>query len=126
MSVYNQKVLPALSGMRQATVKNYREVTNNNGGYLEVIFKLQDREYLLNVFPGKGETAGRQINYITSAIRNQLGKAQEALSLLEVLELAKKTPINIWFEYSTEYGRMNVNFHAPNTIGEPDLDSVDA
>lgn len=126
MSVFNQKVLPALSGKQEAKVKSFREVTNAQGGYLEVIFKLQDRDYTLNIFPGHGATEGKQSNYITSAIRKQLGRANESLSLLEVLELAKKNPINIWFSYSQEYGRMNVNFHEPVVIGEADLDSVDA
>lgn len=126
MSVFNQKVLPALKGKHEAKVKSFREVTNANGGYLEVIFKLEDRDYTLNIFPGKGETAGRQVNYVTGAIRRQLGKDEESLSLLEVLELAKTTPINIWFSYSPEYQRMNVNFHEPISIGETDLDSVDA
>ncbi|NCC99825.1 MAG: hypothetical protein EOL95_09045 [Bacteroidia bacterium] len=107
-------------------MKSFREVTNAQGGYLEVIFKLQDRDYTLNIFPGKGETAGRQVNYVTGAIRKQLGKEEESLSLLEVLEIAKTNPINIWFSYSQEYGRMNVNFHEPVVIGETDLDSVDA
>lgn len=126
MSVFNQKVLPSLRGAHQATVKSYREVTNANGGYLEVIFKLEDRDYTLNVFPGKESTLGRQSNYITGAIRRQLGKDEEALTLFEVLDLAKKTPITIWFSYSPEYQRMNVNFHEPISIGSADLDSVDA
>lgn len=126
MSVFTNKVLPALKGKHEAKVKSFREVENAQGGYLEVIFKLQDRDYTLNIFPGRGDTTGRQVNYITGAIRRQLGKEQEALSLTEVLEIAKTTPINIWFSYSQEYGRMNVNFHEPVSIGEADLDSVDA
>jgi hypothetical protein len=126
MSVFNQKVLPALKGKHEAKVKSFREVTNAQGGYLEVIFKLEDRDYTLNIFPGKGETAGRQVNYVAGAIRKQLGKEEESLSLIEVLEMAKTKPINIWFSYSQEYGRMNVNFHEPIVIGETDLDSVDA
>lgn len=126
MSVFTTKVLPALKGKHEAKVKSFREVENAQGGYLEVIFELRDRDYTLNIFPGRGETAGRQVNYVTGAIRRQLGKEEEALSLVEVLEIAKTTPINIWFSYSQEYGRMNVNFHEPVSIGEADLDSVDA
>lgn len=126
MSVFTEKVLPALKGKHEAKVKSFREVENAQGGYLEVIFELEDRDYTLNIFPGRGETAGRQVNYVTGAIRRQLGKEEEALSLVEVLEIAKTTPINIWFSYSQEYQRMNVNFHEPVTIGEADLDSVDA
>lgn len=126
MNVFTKKLLPSLSGARQATVKSYREVTNANGGYLEVIFKLEDRDYTLNIFPGRGATEGRQADYITSAIRRQLGKGDKLLSLVEVLELARKTPITIWFSYSPEYQRMNVNFHEPVSIGSTDLDSVDA
>lgn len=126
MSVFDQKLLPSLEGKHEAKVKGFRKVTNEQGGYLEVIFKLEDRNYTLNIFPGHGATEGKQSNYITGAIRKQLGKSKEALSLIDVLELAKTTPINIWFSYSQEYGRPNVNFHEPVTIGEADLDSVDA
>ena len=128
MSIFTQKVLPALTGKQQATVRSFKEVSNTNGGYLEVVFKLSDRDYTLNVFPGKGETAGRQVNYITSAIRKQLGRDHEALSLVDVLELAKTNPINIWFSYSQEYERMNVNFHEPQSqvVGVVNLDSVEA
>lgn len=125
-SVYTNPVLPSLRGKHEAIVKSYREVSNANGGYLEVIFKLTDRDYTLNVFPGKGDTAGRQINYITSAIRRQLGKDEETLNLIEVLELAKTTPINIWFSYNAEYERVNVNFHEATVIGSANLDEIPA
>ena len=126
MSAFTNPILPALSGKQEAVVKSYREVSNDKGGYLEVIFKLQDRDYTLNVFPGKGETANRQINYIGGAIRKQLGKANETLSLTQILELAKKTPINIWFSYSQEFERMNVNFHEPVNIGSVNVDEIPA
>lgn len=125
-NLFTQKVLPALSGKREATVKSYENIKNTNGGYLKVTFKLKDRDYGFNIFPGKGEAAGKQINYIASAIRKQLGKESESLSLIEVLDLAKETPISIWFSYNSEFNTMNVAFHESQPTEEiVDLEGVE-
>lgn len=121
----NQKVLPALVGERKATVANFKEVKNSNGGYVEVTFKLEDREYKYPIFPGHGATAGKQIAYVTSALRKQLGKESESMTLGEVLEACRKQPISIWFSYAPEYQRMNVQFHSPAVVVESDLDSIE-
>lgn len=121
--LYTTKVLPALSGKRKGRVLSYEQVTNSNGGYLAVQFQLEDRVYQYNIFPGKGENTGKQVNYITTAIRKQLGKDNEGLSLIEVLDLAKETDIDIWFAYNMVYQTMNVAFHNPeaNIIGIEDI-----
>lgn len=130
MSIFTNKVLPTLNGKRQATVKSYREVENTNGGYMETIWKLEDREFTYNIFPGKDATAGKQVNYVTSAIRRQLGKDEESLSLIEVLELAKTTPINMWFGYNQAFNRMDVTFHdttpIETTATDTDITSIEA
>ena len=130
MSIFANKVLPTLNGKRSALVKSYREVENTNGGYMEVIFKLEDRDTTYNIFPGKDATAGKQVNYVTSAVRRQLGKDEESLSLIDVLELAKTNPINIWFGYNQAFNRMDVTFHdttpIESAVADDTINSIEA
>lgn len=129
-SLFTEKVLPTLNGMREAKVTSYEFHNNDNGGYLQICFQLEDRIYVHNVFAGKGDNIGRQINYTTSAIRRQLGMEQQAVSIVELLDIliASKTAIKIWFSYNTLVGRLSVNFHepAPFIDEEIDLDSINA
>lgn len=104
MSLLNTKVLPALSGMREAKVKSFEEVTNSQGGYVKVVLTLPDREYNYIVFPS-------QVDYVTSCLRNQLELQTEEVTLEEVLTKAKTTPIKVYFSYNTDLGKMNVAFH---------------
>lgn len=115
MSLLDTKVLPKLEGERVATLKSYREVINDKGGYVETILKLEDREYTYNIFP-------TQLEYVTSALRNQFGLDTE-VTLGEVLDIAKTTEFKVWFAYNPQYGRMNVALHAPRV--ETQEDSVE-
>lgn len=124
-SMLDTVVKAPLKGAVQATVKSFQEVQNDKGGYVEVVFTLPDREYTLNIFPGTGATVGKQINYITSAIRKQL-QIDGEVTLKDMLTAAKEMPITLYFSYSNEYNRMNVNFHEPVEIGSIDLSEIDA
>ena len=121
MSIYTKKFLPTLKGKYQATVQGYSEVKNDKGGYLAVLFNVVDsasetgvRVLTHNVWPGKGETFGKTVEYTTNAIKSQLNLRdldRKSVGLTEMLDLAKVTPINIWCEWSAEYGNLNVSFH---------------
>lgn len=111
MSLLDTKKLPALKGMYEATVKSFREVENNNGGYVECILALPDRDYTYCIFP-------TQLDYVTSTFANQLGKADVEITLGELLELAKTNKIKVWFTYNTDLQRMNVAFHEAKVVTE--------
>jgi len=106
----DQIVLAPLRGEKVARVIDYKQVTNDNGGYVEVKMQLDDRIYPYIIFPGKGETAGRQINYFVSCLRNQWG-LDKAMSLKEALDYAKDHDFKVWFSYNNDFNRMNVEFH---------------
>lgn len=109
MSLLNQKVLPALNGKYEANVKSFKEVENDNGGYVEVIFTLPDREYTYIMFPS-------QVNYVVSALRRQFEMQDKETTLEKMLEKAKTTKINIWISYNPTVGRNNVAFHEPIVV----------
>lgn len=109
MSLLNTKVLPTLTGMREARIKSFKEISNDKGGYVETILILPDREYKYCIFPS-------QVEYVTSALRNQLGLQDKEVTLADVLEAAKETNIKVWFAYNIDFNRMNVAFHEPRII----------
>lgn len=111
MSLLKTTVLPTLTGMHEACIKSFREVTNDKGGYVEVIFKLEDRDYTYCMFP-------TQVEYVASALRNQLGHQDEVVTLEQLLQEGTTTPIKIWFKYNENIGRMNVAFHEARTQEE--------
>lgn len=106
MSLLQKVVLPALNGKYETKVKSFEEVTNDKGGYVKVILELPDREYQYNIFP-------TQIDYVTSALRNQFEKRSEVVSLEDMLTLGQTTAFNVWFTYNQDIGRMNVALHEP-------------
>ncbi len=99
MSLLNTKSLPALTGERVAVLKSYKEVENNQGGYVNLLFQLEDREYNYPLFPGRGDAAGKQINYFMSAVRNQLGLKEGVLELGQILEAMLNKEIKIWITF---------------------------
>lgn len=111
MSLLNTKKLPALAGMREVTIKSFKEIENDKGGYIETVLLLPDREYKYCIFPS-------QVDYVTSTLANQLGKSDVEITLGEVLKLAQTTPIKVWFTYNTDLGRMNVAFHESKTVAQ--------
>lgn len=116
MSLLNTKVLPTLTGMREARVKSFKEEINDKGGYVRVTLELSDREYPYCIFP-------KQIEYVTSAIRNQLGLHEQEVTLADVLTAAQETSIKVWFAYNSDFNRMNVAFHEPRI--ESDEEAVE-
>ena len=125
MSILKHISLEPLSGERKAKVKSYREVTNDQGGYLEIVLNLGDREFKYNLFPGTGATEGAQINYFSGALRKQLG-IEGSVTVEEILEVAKEKEFKVWFSYSNEYNRLNVAFHQAATHEAADLTKVEA
>lgn len=114
MTLLNKKVLPALTGKRVATISKYEEVANDKGGYVKAVLKLEDREYNYCIFP-------TQVDYVVSAIRRQLDN-QELDTLADVLDAAKTTPIDVYFTYNADLGRMNVAFHESKLATEEAVD----
>ena len=125
MSILKYVSLEPLKGEREAKVKSYREVTNDKGGYVEVVLDLGDRTYTYNLFPGKDESAGAQLNYFTGALRRQL-EIEGTTDLEQVLEVAKEKPFKVYFSYSNEYNRLNVAFHKAAEQEVVDLNEVEA
>lgn len=116
MSLLNTKVLPTLTGMREARIKSFKEISNDKGGYVETVLTLPDREYKYCIFPS-------QVEYVTSALRNQLGLQDKEVTLAEVLKAAQKTTIKVWFAYNSDFNRMNVALHEPRIV--EDEEAVD-
>ena len=67
------------------------------------------KQYKYCIFPS-------QVEYVTSALRNQLGLQDKEVTLADVLEAAKETNIKVWFAYNIDFNRMNVAFHEPRII----------
>ena len=114
MSLLNTKVLPRLEGEYEVTIKSYKEIENTQGGYIETVLQLPDREYKYCIFP-------TQVDYVASCLRNQYAVEGET-TLGEMLEKATKTPFKVWFSYNEDYGRMNVALHHSEVISEEALD----
>lgn len=106
MSLLQTKVLPTLSGKYTGKVLSFEEISNTQGGYIKVVLGLDDRTYTYNIFP-------TQVDYVTSALRNQFNMHNETVTLEDMLNKASKEDINIYFSYNQEFGRMNVAFHEP-------------
>jgi hypothetical protein len=107
MSLLETRVLPTLKGKYEAKVKSYKEITNEKGGYIEVIFALKDREYKYCIFPS-------QLEYVTSALRNQFDMRDKTVTLADMLKLATKKSINVWFSWNPDIQKMNVALHEPS------------
>lgn len=109
MTLLGTQVLPALNGKYETKVKSFKEVTNDKGGYIETILELPDREYKYIIFP-------TQVEYVTSALRSQFDMRNETVTLGDMLTKAQTTPINVWFNYNQDIGRMNVSLHEPRVL----------
>lgn len=125
MSLLKYKSLPALTGERVAKLKSYKEVENKQGGYINLLFELEDREYNYQLFPGRGDAEGRQIAYFARAIRQQLGLTEGVMELEDILKAMKNKEIKIWFSYNDFYQRMNVEFHKPAEQLDIDINDIE-
>lgn len=103
MSLLDTVVLSKLKGSYDVVVKSYQEISNKEGGYIEIIFQFPDREYTFCLFP-------KRIEYFTSCLRNQFG-VESQTTLRDLLEIAKETPITLFVEWSVEYNSYNFSFH---------------
>lgn len=113
MSLLDTVVLPALSGKYEAKVKDFAEITNQNGGYVQVTLQLPDREIKYVIFPGKGDAKGRQINYVVSTLAKQFALDKQSNTLKNILEYGKEHAFNIWVSYNQTYNSINISFHEP-------------
>lgn len=113
MSLLNQKGEPTLKGMKEVTVKSFREVSNDKGGYIEVKLNVpgRDKEYGLTIFPS-------QVNYYISTWARQYGLEPENTDLGELLERATTEPIKAYFSWNVDLGKPDVAFHQKNVESE--------
>lgn len=143
MSLLNKKVIvpEKLNGLYSAKVKEYAEVENDKGGYVQVVFMLSsNREYTYTIFPSESdglldesgnlriskwtdemgkEHKGSQYNYVISSLAGQLNLPGEQ-DLATLLDAAKETEIGLSFSYNQDVGRMNVSFKSlPDPQEEP-------
>ena len=103
MSLLKHRCKPTLKGAYEVTVKSYREIENDRGGYVEVIFDVPGYgDYTYCIFP-------TQIDYVTGCLNTQLGVDRDKYALDEALE--KLQTIKVIFNYNYDIGRMNVALH---------------
>ena len=107
MSLLETKVLPKLAGEYKTKFKNFKEVENENGGYIETTLILPDREFKYLIFPS-------QVSYVASCLRNQF-EIQDEVTLADVLTKGTKKEFTVYIDWNNEFGRYNVAFHAPVT-----------
>ena len=115
MSLLNKRILPRLEGEYVAKVASYKEIENEQGGYVEVTLILPDRDYKYCIFP-------TQVDYVASCLRNQF-EILEEVTLEQMLDLATENEFKVWFSYNQDFGRMNVALHHYEQTQEeaPDL-----
>lgn len=106
----NQVTLPRLKGIRKATILSAKKKENENGGYLDIVFKLSDREQPYKIFNGKGDKKGNQLRYVIQGLKEQLGSETNELTDMETLNLAKKKEFEIEFTYDKAYNSLNISF----------------
>lgn len=115
MSLLKHRCKPALKGAYEVTTKSYREIENDRGGYIEVIFDVPGYgDYTYCIFPS-------QVDYVTGCLNTQLGVERDKYPLDEALELLQT--IKVIFNYNYDVGRMNVAFHesTPRTLEEDEV-----
>lgn len=105
MSLLETKVLPKLEGEYKTKIKTYKEVENENGGYVETTLILPDREFKYLIFPS-------QVNYVASCLRNQF-EITEEVTLADVLAKATKKEFTVYITWNNEFGRYNIALHQP-------------
>lgn len=105
MSLLNYRCLPTLKGKYECIIDRYMEVENENGGHIAIYLELPDREFKWCVFPS-------QIDYVCKNLNFTLGEERSTYPINEALEIIKnnKTKLELYFNYNTEYKRMNVSF----------------
>lgn len=117
LDLLEEEALPDLNGKYTSLVKAWEPVTNNKGGYIEVILQLPDREYKYCIFPS-------QVSYVRSCLRRQFEQTDSKVNLSTLLNLAKTKEFNVWFTYNFDYNKMNVAFHESGIV-EEDEEAVD-
>lgn len=119
LDLLEEETLPDLNGKYTSLIKDWRPVPNTQGGYIEVILQLPDREHKYCIFP-------KQVSYVRSCLRKQFEQTNNKVSLTALLNLAKTREFNVWFNYNFDYNRMNVAFHESRTVEIEDEDEEEA
>lgn len=117
MSLLKTKIKKDLKGEYVTKIKSYEEIENTQGGYIQVVLELPDRDYNYIIFPSS-------IDYVARSLKQQFGlDTQEEYDFDVLLDMAKEREFTVWFEYNETYNRMNVDFKKRNVVTEeaPDL-----
>lgn len=113
MSILSKKATvkePVAEGNYELPLTDVREVSNANGGYVQLVFKNENTEIIHNIF-GQNE---KQIEYTIQTLGRQVGKFGDKVSLEDVL--VKGFIYKIYVSYN-EYGR-NISFGVRNEQAE--------
>lgn len=138
MGLLQKKVIvpTKLNGFYNCSILNCKEVENEQGGYVQITFKVTDtRNYTYTIFPSESdglvdengnlriakwtdefgkEHKGSQYNYVIVSLLNQLDIKEDAedVDLGELCDyaIANNSTISLEFRYNNDAGRMNVAF----------------
>lgn len=103
MSLLKTVIKPKLpAGEYPVSIVTFREVTNPQGGYVELTLNMPDRIIKQNFFPS-------QLSYLGSTLAEQLQIRDAEHDIDEILTLAKGKQLFAIVSYN-EYG-MNFAFH---------------
>ena len=99
-------------GEYEIQIQKYREVTNTQGGYIELTIELPDRTIRQNFFKSN-------LDYLGKSLRDQLGIDAD-MNLKEILDKAVGKKLFGIISYN-EYG-LNLAFHKPRVQETEDVD----
>lgn len=121
MSLLNSKVEMPLVGKYEGKLLSYNEIENDKGGYVELKFTVsnesQTRDYTYCLFESS-------LQYFKSAIVKQLDidVTSKQLELVDLLDMMKESKINMYFNWNSEYNRLNCAFHEPIVVESEDIE----
>lgn len=113
MSILNRKTTvkePIAEGNYELPLVDIKEVSNNQGGYVQLTFKKDNIDLVHTIF-GSNE---KQIEYTIQTLGRQVGKFGDDISLEDVL--VKGFIYKVYISYN-EYGR-NVSFGVRETSND--------
>jgi len=103
MSLLDTVIKPRLvAGKYPIRLIEFKSVANDNGGYVQLTLAMPDRVINQNFFPSN-------LDYLGKTLKDQIGKADQEMKLVEVLTEAKGKDLFCVVSYN-EYG-LNVAFH---------------
>lgn len=102
---FNQVVLPALqNGHHNVRLTSYEDASDAKGDRILLTFQFEDREFKQFVFPSN-------LNYWLTGLRAQCGRADQAMSIGAILEVAKETNLEVWVSRN-DFG-INLSLYPP-------------